>query len=128
MSTVRIRHPEDTALFDAIALWDTGSTFSGISHELAERIGLAARDAGPSETAGGKIVTVDYFATLLLAEDFCFPCVHMLEFPSAAGFDVIIGMDIISGGNLLISNRNNRTMLRFEYPAFLTQGWFHNEI
>ena len=117
LTPVKVRVPSDKTFFEAVALWDTGSTMSGISYVLADTMGLSPENYGPVDTASGTSKTVDYYVAIHLSEELHFDCARVMGFHNAPNFDVSIGMDIISGGNLAILNNGGKTTLLFEFPA-----------
>ena len=73
-----------------MALWDTGSTMTVISDELASKLNLEPVGEMMAETAGGKL---------------------------GPGIDILIGMDIITLGDFVITNYNNKTVFSFRFPS-----------
>ena len=47
---------------------DTGSTFTAVPRELLQKLGVQAEGSLPSETADGRILTVDVGRTVIRLE------------------------------------------------------------
>ena len=87
---------------DPTALWDTGSESSGISQELASRLGLKPKAWGDVRYGNGAIQTEPIYVVRLR-----FPLTGHMAILEVKGFedtaqDAIIGMDIISHGRFLL--------------------------
>jgi hypothetical protein len=109
-------HLEDITL-NAKALIDTGSSISSISDKLAA--GLRLKDIGQAnaDTTNGKRSANIYHINILLKENVEIANVVALEFPKTdQKFDIIIGMDILTLGDLAITNHNHQTVLSFRLP------------
>lgn len=84
-----------------MALWDTGSTRTCISKRIAKELGLKPKSKFKKHK--------EYEASIRLASDFSFSDIELLEYKMPPGIDVIIGMDIISKGELVfIPDPENR--------------------
>lgn len=69
-------------------------------------------------TANGKIVAPRYNVNLTLQNSVTFINVLAGLFDNNGdGFDFLIGMDIISQGNLAVTNSNGVKLISFEYPT-----------
>ena len=73
-----------------MVLWDTGSTMTVIPDELASKLNLEPVGKMMAETASGKL---------------------------GPGIDILIGMDIITLGDFVITNYNNKTVFSFRFPS-----------
>lgn len=102
---------------DAIAVWDTGATGSCISRGIAAAMGLAPIGRNRHSTAGGFIDCNDYMVDLKLLDAVTIPDVRVSDFIGAPGLDVLIGMDIITMGDLAITNANGITVMSFRMPS-----------
>jgi hypothetical protein len=101
---------------DVYALLDTGATSSSISNTLAASLGLEILDICRIETAGGIITTNAYSIDITLRSMVSFLNIHAGEFSGNSRFDIIIGMDILTQGDLAITNGNGRTVVSFRVP------------
>ena len=101
--------------FHCNAIWDTGATASGISDTVARRLGLSAVNYVFIETANGKCEVPSYIIDIRL------PGGHTIERINATGMDLescdaLIGMDIITLGDFLVTNAPN-TRFEFRVPS-----------
>lgn len=97
------------------AVWDTGATMSCISRHIVEALGLIPVKAINVSGVGGRLLTNAFIVSISLPNDITFPFITVPE-----GFledsDVLIGMDIISKGDLVISNEKGETSFSFRTP------------
>lgn len=98
------------------ALWDTGATISTISPKVINELGLQPFQYAKVFHAQGEGVAKAYKVNLFLPNHVIFPCISVLE-GNLHGFDVLIGMDIISQGDFVITNRDNQTVCSFQIPS-----------
>ena len=97
------------------ALWDTGANASAISNKVAQKLGLVAIDHASVETANGKCEAPIYLV------DFTLPERNRVKRIKVMGTnlnicDALIGMDIITLGDLLVTNAPN-TRFEFRLPS-----------
>lgn len=98
------------------AIWDTGTVVSCISDEIARRENMKPVDSGVLATLTGQKEIVYYFLDIWLSKDILIPNVKAAGISMAGrDSDFVIGMDIISRGNLTVKNNNGKTELRFEF-------------
>jgi len=101
---------------DVRALWDTGATGSCISRGLAQHLGLKAVDMCQVSGVGGVTASYVYLIDVLLPSGVEIPNVRVTEFMDNGNFEIIIGMDIITLGDLAISNAGGKTTVSFRIP------------
>ena len=93
----------DDGPVDAIAVWDTGAESSGISKNMAERLGL--KPLGWKKRiryADGTVCDEDvYLVSFIFPPNGYMATLYAFGFGDAAQ-DVLIGMDIIRNGRFLI--------------------------
>lgn len=99
------------------ALWDTGATNSTISTSLAIRFGLDAIRDSYAHGVGGRYKTKVYLAGLCLPNDIIIPELSLSGFDAPPEFDIIIGMDIISLGDFLVSTVKGFIHFSFQLPS-----------
>ena len=103
------------------ALWDTGATLTAIKPRLKDRLKLRMVRADSSATIAGlgdRIYNADYSVmTLRLRNNFEINWCPVYVVDYAVDVDIIIGMDIISMGDLIISNSNRKTLFSFIMPS-----------
>jgi predicted aspartyl protease len=101
---------------DVYALVDTGASNTCISKRLADRLDLEVIGNGMMDTAGGLCETNQYYIDLLMRNNISFANIRAIEFFSAKMFDILIGMDILTLGDLAITNANHQTVISFRVP------------
>jgi hypothetical protein len=109
------------AVVKAKALWDTGATASVITSQLATQLGLKPVGQVVVSHAGGSGSSPTYLVNLILPNRVLITGVLAATLlgtaPSLSGFDVIVGMDIISLGDLSITNVGGQTWMSFRTPS-----------
>jgi predicted aspartyl protease len=102
---------------DVLALIDTGATDTSISNKLASSLGLEVIAQCHVDAAGGRHRANVYSIDVLLRNMVNFTTIRAAEFIKTIQiFDIIIGMDILTMGDLAITNNNHRTVLSFRVP------------
>lgn len=99
------------------ALWDTGATDSVISERVATQCGLKPIGMAIVNTANGKRDCNVYLINIALPNRVGFPHVKVTEGILAGDIDVLIGMDIISSGDFVLTNKNGKTVFSFRHPS-----------
>lgn len=99
------------------ALWDTGASKSVISQDLVKQLGLTAVGATNVNHAGGMSVSPTYLVHFHLPNEVQMLGVLVTEFPAQAHFSTIIGMDVITFGDMAITNVGNKTWMSFRTPS-----------
>lgn len=99
------------------ALWDTGATHSVITEGTANALGLTPTGQKLVRHAGGQGNYNTHVVNLFLPNKVGVVGVLVSECPDIGGFGAIIGMDIISGGDLCITNHQGETWVTFRYPS-----------
>jgi len=108
---------QETEMITFHALWDTGASCSSISKDAAEKLGLIPDSYTTIYHANGKSIVNVYYIRLALPNKALFPFVTVAE-GLYAGFDLLIGMDIITKGDFSISNLNGKTTFSFRIPSY----------
>jgi hypothetical protein len=88
---------------DVYALIDTGATNTSISDTLAVSLGLEIIERYKVEAAGGVHTANGYAVDVMLRNMVSFTNIHVAEFVRNGKFDIIIGMDILTQGDLAIT-------------------------
>lgn len=96
------------------AIWDTGALTSCISNKLARKMGLQVVDTGIGVTPTGQTEIQYYFVDVHISDDIIIPNVCVAGFP-LENHDVnfLVGMDIITKGDLSIRNVEGKTKIEF---------------
>lgn len=123
----RIGRPFSTenASAEVNALWDTGATCTCISEDLANAIGLLPDDETELTVGDNRKVKSRVYSVQLNMGDFVVPYIRVNSLPPNRTHDVIIGMDIISMGDLTISNYSGQTTLSFRFPSICEKDYRH---
>ena len=98
------------------AIWDTGATNTVISHNVVAKLDLKPIDLVRTQTTGGVHLSNVYYVNIVLPNNVGFSRRRVTE-GNIGGFDVLIGMDIITKGDLAISNFNQKTTFTFRIPS-----------
>lgn len=98
------------------AIWDTGATRTGITLDVVQRLNLSPVGLGRNQTANGIRDCGVYMVNLRLPNGVVFTMLHVIDC-ILHGFDVVIGMDVISRGDFAVTNSENRTLLSFQIPS-----------
>lgn len=102
------------------AIWDTGATNSVITKALATKLDLIPiGKAVVKGVHGAKDVSV-YPVRIILNNDkvsFTFPVTESDDLSADNSIDFLIGMDVISTGDFVISNFGGNTTMSFRTPS-----------
>ncbi len=99
------------------ALWDTGATHTSISYGLAKTLGLTSVGTGVVTHAGGKSSCNRYIINLVLPNKITVVGVFVNECTLPTEFDMLIGMDIITGGDFSLTHFGGKTLFSFRIPS-----------
>jgi predicted aspartyl protease len=101
---------------DVYGLVDTGATNTSISNKLAASLNLKAVEQCKVATAGGIHIANVYSIEISIKDMIKFTNIKAAEFVKNDKFDIIIGMDILTLGDLAITNHDHRTVVSFRVP------------
>lgn len=107
------KHPELTKF---IALWDTGASGTVISKNVVDKLNLKPIGKAKCFHANGESIVNVYAVNVFLPNQVGFQFIQVTE-GILAGFDVLIGMDIITLGDFSITNAGGKTMFSFRVPS-----------
>ena len=96
------------------ALWDTGAIYSVISKSLAEKLGLFPTDTQRAYTAQAFSEASIHRVDIMLPNNIVVKGLQIGD-GEFQDFDFLIGMDVISLGDLHLTNDGN-TVFRFAIP------------
>ena len=97
------------------AIWDTGAYGSVISPKVAQELGLVPVGVKPIQTANGTYEAYAYVVDMMLPNKLVIRGVEVSE-SDLKVCDALIGMDIISMGDMKVTNRPT-TKFIFRIPA-----------
>ena len=98
------------------AIWDTGATGTCINKKIANDLNLKPIDIKKMNTVGGVINSNIYLVNIIFPNNQMKHVVRVAEGVISGG-DVLIGMDIITDGDFIITNLNNQTVFSFQIPS-----------
>jgi predicted aspartyl protease len=101
---------------EIMALWDTGASGSLITKDLAKKLSLPPISRCIINTASGEIESNVYLVDLYLPNGTIITGVRVSE-GEPFGCDMLIGMDVITTGDLSITNYNRKTTFSFRMPS-----------
>jgi len=103
------------------AIWDTGATGSVINQRVVDACKLQATGMKQVHGVNSTSMCEVYLVNIILPNNVGFVNVHVTkgELPGSTGIDVLIGMDIITGGDFSITNKNNKTVFSFRCPSMI---------
>ena len=108
--------PQDCGAKEYNAIWDTGATNTVISPKIAQECGLKPISVVQVHTANGERLSQVYLVSIFLPNHVVFPQVRVTE-GTISGADALIGMDIITQGDFVISNKDKNTVFSFRIPS-----------
>ena len=101
-----------------VAQWDTGAEATCISNGLVERFNMKPTGQISVRSPYGSRLANLYEINLILNNEVIIQNISVTESDiDNQGIDVLIGMDIISMGDFIISNYNNQTQFSFQIPS-----------
>ena len=100
-----------------VGIWDTGASNTAISSKVAKECGLIPTGKATINTANGERVVDTYIIDIALPNNVNINGVQVTEFTAVEGSDLLIGMDIMSLGDLAISNYDGETSFSFRIPS-----------
>jgi hypothetical protein len=100
------------------AIWDTGATKSTIKQSVALRLKLPEIRPATTLGIGGRYETFVYLASLILPNNIFISEIELLGCDNSLSCDMLIGMDIISLGDFLVSNGGSATTFSFTIPPY----------
>lgn len=98
------------------AMWDTGADTTIISSRIVRELQLKPYKQGGIAGIGGASDSNVYLVHILLPTGDFATNVEAME-SDFEDYDVIIGMDVITLGDLLITNADDKTIFQFRTPS-----------
>ena len=98
------------------AIWDTGSTFSSVSHSVVSRLGLTDDGMGVGVGAGGMMTGRTSICFAFPGNTRWAAMVEAAQLPDVPGVpDFIIGLDIITLGDFRLTREADQNVLCFTF-------------
>ncbi len=98
-------------------IWDTGATSTAISSEIVKQCKLIPIGKATVHTAGGQVSQNVYLVDVTLPNNVTIKSLRVTEIPAINGANALIGMDIMSLGDMALTHKNNKTIFTFKIPA-----------
>ncbi|MBQ7538793.1 MAG: retroviral-like aspartic protease family protein [Treponema sp.] len=100
---------------DFIGIWDTGAQVSAVSPTVAEKLNLSPVDSWEVYGVNGKTLLPVILVDLKLPNNHRLESVYAVV-ADIGGGDILLGMNAITQGDFLITNKNCQTELTFVVP------------
>lgn len=107
------KHPE-ISQFEG--LWDTGASSSVITKKVVDKLGLMPIGKSKVYHANGESIVNVYAVNIFLPNQVAFSFVKVTE-GVLNGFDILIGMDIITMGDFSLTNVGGKSTFSFRIPS-----------
>ena len=107
-------------LHNCTAIWDTGATSSMISQRTAKELQLSPHGTVKVSGVHGVENANVYFVDLVFNNGYEIPNIQVSEAGNNAGFDILVGMDVINRGIFIIDGVNhaeNGCQIAFALPC-----------
>lgn len=98
-------------------IWDTGATMSAITQDVVSQCGLKPIGMTKVHGVAGITDTELYLVNLRLPQGVAFSNVTVTRAILSPGAHVLIGMDVISGGDFSITSNGGKTIFSFRVPS-----------
>lgn len=108
--------PTPLAGLKCLAIWDTGASASVISQRVIDALALPAFGIVTVRAAGGEHRTTQHVVGIALPNGLHFSPTPVTR-GMFEGFDVLIGMDILSRGSFAVTNMGGKTIMLFSCPS-----------
>lgn len=101
---------------DCVAIWDTGSTKTCINPRLVEQLGLAPIGTESFNTVNGCSKSDLYVVDVYLPNNLVVSSI-VVAVADVPNCDVLLGMDIATLGDFVLTNRNGESVFSFQMPS-----------
>jgi len=98
------------------ALWDTGANCCVISENIAKKLKLPNIAEVQMKHANGIAIVKTHMLSLMLPNNILFKDIRAMSCKPIHSFDMIIGMNVISKGNMYIIHNKAGIKFSFKYP------------
>lgn len=110
--------PNTKNAFHVKAIWDTGATASVVTDNVVKALGLAPTGMSHVNTANGLAIQSTYIVDVVLPNGLRIKDVTVTGATAlSGGCEVLIGMDIITLGDLSITHYKGSTCMSFRIPS-----------
>lgn len=101
---------------DVQAIWDTGATNTVISKKLASKLGLVPTGKTTCNAVNQCYEADTFIVDIGLPNGLMIAAVQVTAAENLVDYDLLIGMDIITVGDMSITNANGVTWFSFRFP------------
>ncbi|MBU0708449.1 retroviral-like aspartic protease family protein [Patescibacteria group bacterium] len=106
------------AVREYTAIWDTGAEASVVTKKVVEQIGLEPTGKTRVIGVGGQNIENTYLVNLYLPNKVALTYVRVTECEELhGGYDLLIGMDVISIGDFAVTNTKGKTKMSYRIPS-----------
>lgn len=110
--------PNSKTAFQVKAIWDTGATATVITDNVVKALGLVPTGMSHVNTANGLAIQNTYIVDVVLPNGLRVTDVTVTGATAlSGGCEVLIGMDIITLGDLSITHYKGSTCMSFRIPS-----------
>ena len=100
------------------AIWDTGATDTCVTKRVVDDCALTPTGIKPVQTVNETSLSRTFEVDIILPNQVGIKALSVFEVEYLSeGANVLIGMDIISSGNFIVSTYDGETSFSFEIPA-----------
>jgi len=99
------------------AIWDTGATSSVITDDVVNRCGLKPTGMVQVQHAQGVSTAETFIVNIMLPQGVGFTNLTVTRGNLSPGVQMLLGMDVITKGDLSITNVGGRTVFSFRVPS-----------
>lgn len=99
-----------------IGIWDTGATNSVISQKVVDEWNLKPIGIAQVHSVTETKLCETFLVSILLPNKVIVPAIRVTK-GELVGCDVLIGMDIIGGGDFAVTHKDGKTTFSFRYPS-----------
>ena len=107
--------PDDLQM---IAQWDTGATYTVISKDVIELLGLKPTGRKMNVVGANGVYKSDtYIVNLHFSEGIVFENLLVAEMVEGIGASVLVGLDVILQSDFIIQPQGDNVLLKFRHPS-----------
>ena len=120
ITEVKVKNGLSTEILTTKGLWDTGAQYSAITRKAAQQLNLLPiSKANIRGVHGMKEVNVYLIQIFLNNPNITVPSLvtECEELSNDGSVDLLLGMNVISQGDFVVSNYKNSTIMTFRVPS-----------
>ncbi len=109
----KLAHPSQS---EFLAIWDTGATNTVVTEKVVNTCGLKPIGMARVNTANGQSDCPVFLINLFLPSNVGFHHLRVTQ-GQLTGADMLIGMDVITRGDFVVTNKDSKTVFSFRMPS-----------